>query len=61
MDPKSIKKTAICTPFGTFEFLQLPFGMCNATVMFQRLMDKVLGDLPWVFVYLDDLLISSKT
>ena len=60
MDPKSIKKTAICTPIGTYKFLRLPFEVRNATATFQRLMDKVLGDLPWVFVYLDDLLIASN-
>ena len=60
MDPKLIKKTPICTPFGTYKFLRLPFGVCNATATFQCLMDKVLGDLPFVFVYLDDLLIASN-
>ena len=36
MDTKYIKKTAICMLFGAFEFLCLPFGVCNATATFQR-------------------------
>ena len=56
-----IKKTAICTPFGLFEYVRMPFGLKNAAQRFQRLMDKILDGLPWAFVYLDDVLIASKT
>jgi hypothetical protein len=56
-----IPKTAIITPFGLFEFLRLPFGLGNAGMMFQRMMDEVFFDMPCVFVYLDDLLVASRT
>ena len=39
----------------------MPFGLKNAAQRFQRLMDKILDGLPWAFVYLDDVLIASKT
>ena len=55
-----IQKTAIITPFGMFEFLRMPFGLCNAGNTFQRLMDQILGDLPFCFVYVDDILVFSK-
>jgi RNase H-like domain found in reverse transcriptase/Reverse transcriptase (RNA-dependent DNA polymerase) len=58
---RDIPKTAIITPFGLFEFLRLPFGLRNAEMTFQRLMDNVFFYLPCVFIYLDDLLIASRT
>ena len=57
---KDIQKTAIITPFGLWEFLRMPFGLKNAAQAFQRLMDGVLRNLPFSFVYIDDILIASK-
>ena len=54
-----IKKTAIITPFGLFEFLRMPFGLRNAGQTFQRMMDNVLAGLDYTFVYLDDVLVAS--
>merc|ERR1711911_48706 len=59
MFPDDIPKTAIITPFGLFEFVRMPFGLRNAGSTFQRLMDRVLVGLPFIFVYLDDVLIAS--
>ena len=38
------------------------FGLKNAAQSFQRFMDEVTrhGDLPFVFTYIDDLLIASE-
>ena len=58
--PEDIQKTAIVTPFGMFEFFRMPFGLRNAGNTFQRLMDQVLGDLPFCFVYVDYILIFRK-
>ena len=60
MHPDDIAKTAVITPFGLFEFLRMPFGLKGAAQTFQRLMDTVLADLPFLFVYLDDVLVASK-
>ena len=54
-----IRKTAIITPFGLFEFLRMPFGLKNAGMSFQRFMDRLLGGLPFVLIYLDDILVAS--
>lgn len=59
--PEHIPKTAVCTPFGLFEFPYLNFGLCNAAQSFQRFMNEILGDLKFCYVYLDDILIFSKT
>jgi len=58
---EDIEKTAICTPFGSFEYLRLPFGLRNAAGTFQRFIDSKLRDLPHCIAYLDDILIFSPT
>ena len=60
MAPDSIPKTAVITPFGLWEFLRMPFGLKSAAQTFQRLMDTVLRDIPFAFVYLDDILVASR-
>ena len=57
----SLPKTAIATPFGLREFLRMPFGLKNAAQTFQKLMDGIFQELPYVYVYLDDILIASTT
>jgi hypothetical protein len=54
-------KTAVITPFGLFEFTRMPFGLKNAGMTFQGLMDHIFFDLPFSFVYLDDLLVASRS
>lgn len=56
-----IEKTAIITPFGLFEFPRMTFGLRNAAQSFQRFMHMVLRDLDFCYVYIDDVLIASKT
>uniref|UniRef100_A0A8D0CUG7 Gypsy retrotransposon integrase-like protein 1 n=1 Tax=Sander lucioperca TaxID=283035 RepID=A0A8D0CUG7_SANLU len=56
-------KTAFNTPLGHFEYLVMPFGLSNAPAVFQALVNDVLRDMlnRFVFVYLDDILIFSKS
>ena len=61
MSAEDIPKTAIITPFGLFEFLRMPFGLKKSSQAIQRLMDSVLRGLPFVFVYLDDILVASPS
>ena len=60
VEQENIQKTAIITPFGMFEFLVMPFSLLNAGNTFQRLMDQNLGDLPYCFVYVDNILVFSR-
>lgn len=60
MAPEDIHKTAIVTPFGLFEFPRMPFGLRNAGKTFQRFISEVCRGLDFVFVYIDDILVSSK-
>ena len=58
---EDVRKTAVITPFGLFIFPRTPFGLKNAGQDFQRLMDAILGDLPRVYVYIDNILIASES
>ncbi|KII75173.1 Transposon Ty3-I Gag-Pol polyprotein [Thelohanellus kitauei] len=56
-----IPKTAVTTQFGLFEFLRMSFGLRNGAQTFQRLMDSLSQDLPFDYIYLDDILIFSQS
>ena len=60
MHPGDIPKTAVTTPFGSFTFNYSCFGLRNAGATFQRMMDGILGDLPFCVCYIDDILIYSS-
>ena len=47
---------------GVYEFLWMPYGLCNAPTMFQRLMQYCLGklNLTYALVYLDDVRMYSN-
>ena len=61
VNPVDVHKTAIITPFGLYEFLDMPFGLKNAAQTFQRLMNTILQGLTCAFVYLDDILVASSS
>ena len=61
MAEEDIPKTAISTPFGTFEFLKMPFGLKNAGSTFQRHMDTLFNNVKNVSTYLNDMIIASET
>eukprot|EP00731_Ephydatia_muelleri_P018416 Em0011g456a len=63
VEEKDRHKTAFCTREGLFEFKVMPFGLCNAPAVFQRLMDLVLSGIQWerCLVYIDDIVIMGKT
>ena len=55
------EKTTFATPFGLYLFEFMPFGVCSAPAMFQRLMQPCLGmqvydSLP---IYLDDVIVYT--
>ena len=62
MEEDSIEKTAFTCKFGLYEWLVMPFGLCNAVPCFERLMENVLVDLKWrcCLVYLDDCVVFSE-
>ena len=60
VEPSDVHKTAVITPFGLFNFTQTPFGLRNFGQNFQRFIDHVTRVLDFVFVYLDDLVVTSS-
>ncbi len=60
MADEDVKKRALITPFGLFEFPSMTFGLCNAGQTFQRFVNAVIQGLDFCFAYLDDILIASK-
>lgn len=61
ISPESTKYTAFVTPDGHYEFLKMPFGICNGPSVFQRAINKAVKDLKFLLVYVDDILIPFKT
>lgn len=60
---EDVEKTAFRTPDGHFQWRVLSMGLTNAPSVFQMVMNRVFGALigKSVVVYLDDILIFSKT
>jgi hypothetical protein len=59
---KTEKRQAFTTPWGTFMYAKMPFGLMNAGETFQRAMEiAFIGERDkFVVVYLDDITIFSK-
>ena len=58
-----IEKTACRTRYGSYEFLVMPFGLCNVPSTFTTLMNTIFREEmdDFVIVYIDDILVYSKT
>ena len=60
LSPNSSKLCTVVFPWGKYEYLRLPMGLCNSPDIFQEKMSELMCDLEFARAYLDDLLIISK-
>ena len=61
MAPEEIHETAFVTQFGAFEYLVMSFGLANAPAQFTLLLNSVLEGLACMILFMDDILVFSKT
>jgi ribonuclease HI len=61
--PEDREKMAFTTPWGTFMYAKMPFGLMNAGATFQRAMDiAFIGERDkFVVIYLDDITVFSRS
>ena len=61
MAPGEEEKTAFRCRYGLFEYLVMPFGLCNAPGTFQHYMNNTFREFldKFLVIYLDDFLIYS--
>ena len=63
LNSKDYHKITFITKFGLFEIVSMSFGLCNAPITFQRIVQLVFADMNWreVVTYLDDILVLWKS
>ena len=60
MHPDSRKLCTIVLPWGKYEYVKLPMGLCNSPDIFQERMNDLFDGLEYVRAYIDDLLIMTN-
>jgi hypothetical protein len=62
LEDKDKAKTAFATPWGSYQFVRMPFGLAGGPSSYARLVHMVLDGIPYTqaLPYLDDTVIHSK-
>ncbi|XP_070009984.1 uncharacterized protein [Nicotiana sylvestris] len=63
MDEEDAEKTAFTTPWGTYCYRGMPFGLKNVGATYMRAMTAIFHDMMHqeIKVYVDDVIIKSRT
>jgi predicted aspartyl protease/transposase InsO family protein len=61
LDEESSAKLGFATSEGKYEWTRLCFGLKNALFEFQKAMYTLLGDLNFIEIYVDDLILHAST
>ncbi|MBW0545810.1 hypothetical protein O181_085525 [Austropuccinia psidii MF-1] len=62
--PRARKYLRIIVHCGVYEYLRMPFGIKNAPSHFQRMMNEIFPEElseGWLIIYIDDIIVCSKT
>ena len=61
--PEDQEKTSFTTPWGTFMYDKIPFGLMNVGATFQRTMDISFAEEKekFIVVYMDDISVYSRS
>jgi hypothetical protein len=63
IDPDDQSKATFTCPYGTFTYMRMSFGLCNAPASFERCMMAIFSDLikKVMEVFMDDFSVNDKT
>jgi hypothetical protein len=57
LSPSASKLCTIIFPWGKYEYLRLPMGLCNSPDIFQEKINELFHDLEFIRAYIDDILV----
>ncbi|KAK3250752.1 hypothetical protein CYMTET_39877 [Cymbomonas tetramitiformis] len=61
MAPGDVEKTSFTTQMGSYEWLVMPQKLHNSPSQYQRRMQRALGHLPFVRIFIHDIVVFSNT
>ena len=63
IEPDSRQYTTFVSPLGNFQFIWLPFGLCNAPSRYSRIVQMALDKIGSEFCpgFVDDVIVHSST
>ena len=60
ISPNYSKLCTIVLPWGKYEYLKLPMGLCYSPDIFQEEMNEMFPELETIKTYIDDLLVITN-
>ena len=60
LTPNASRLCTVVLPWGKYEYLRLPMGLCNSPDIFQEKMSELMVGLEFARVYLDNLLLITE-
>src|SRR5687768_3056268 len=60
LTPNTSRLCTVVLPWGKYEYLRLPMGLCNSPDIFQEKMSELMVGLEFARAYLDNLLLITK-